>query len=316
MAEMQSAATVLMIRPAQFGSNPQTQDSNAFQSAAVLPSAQRAAIAEFDGLVAELRGADVNVLVIDDTPEPVTPDALFPNNWFTTHADGTVVLYPMRAPNRRAERRMDLLDRLRVSGFVCSRLVDLSAHEFDGRYLEGTGSLVLDRARRIAFACISPRTDLTLLELWGKELGYRCFAFEARDLAGRDIYHTNVMLSVGGRWSVVCASAVADPERRRQLLDALAADDRSVVQIDMDQMAAFAGNILELRDSSGGSVIAMSAQAHAALLPAQLGALTQHARIVAVPVPTIEAVGGGSVRCMLAELFLPLQGSSRNGGCV
>lgn len=308
MAEMQSAATVLMVRPVGFGPNPQTRESNAFQSAAVVPDAQRAALAEFDGLVAELRGAGVSVLALDDTAEPITPDALFPNNWFTTHADGTVVLYPMCAPNRRAERRIDVLERLRDSGFVCSRLVDLSAHELEGRFLEGTGSLVLDRVGRIAFACLSPRTDLTLLELWCEELGYSCFAFEARDAAGRDIYHTNVMLAVGGRWAVVCASAVADAERARQLLDALAEGGRTVVQIDMDQMAGFAGNILELRDSAGGAVIAMSAQAHDALRPAQLRELGRHARIVAVPVPTIEAVGGGSVRCMLAELFLP-QGS-------
>lgn len=310
MPEMQSTAAVLMVRPLRFGSNPQTRASNAFQSDVAAPDAHRTAIAEFDGLVAELRAAGVNVVAVDDTAEPVTPDALFPNNWLTTHADGTVVLYPMCAPNRRAERRMDLLEQLRDSGFVCSRLVDMSTHESEGRFLEGTGSLVLDRVRRIAFACLSPRTDLTLLKLWCGELGYRCFAFEARDSTGRDIYHTNVMLAIGSRWAVVCATAVPDLDRRRQLLDALAEDDRSVIVIDMDQMARFAGNTIELRDSTGGTVIAMSAQAYAALLPEQSEALRRHGRIVAFPVPTIETVGGGSVRCMLAELFLP-QGASK-----
>lgn len=310
MTERQSAASVLMVRPLGFGSNPQTRASNSFQSDAPAPDAQRSAIAEFDDVVAALRSADVEVVAVDDTPTPHTPDAIFPNNWFTTHADGTVVLYPMCAPNRRAERRFDLLERLRDCGFVYSRLVDLSAHELEGRYLEGTGSLVLDRIHRTAYACISPRTDSSVLDLWSQELGYRTFAFEAVDTQGRAIYHTNVMLAVGSRWAVVCSESVKDGLRRQQLIEALARGDRSLIEIDLEQMAGFAGNILELRCSDGGTVIAMSAQAHAALRDEQRAVLQLHGRIVAVPVPTIEAVGGGSVRCMLAELFLPMQQAS------
>jgi hypothetical protein len=307
MIERQSAATVLMVRPVGFGPNPQTRASNSFQSDAPVPDAARSAIVEFDGLVAELRDAGVDVVALDDTPLPNSPDAIFPNNWFTTHADGTVVLYPMFAPNRRAERRIDLLERLRASGFVCSRVVDLSAHELEGRYLEGTGSLVLDRVRRVAFACLSPRTDQGVVDLWSQELGFRSFAFAATDAGGQAIYHTNVMLAVGSRWAVVCAESITDVLRRQQLVYELAQGGRAVIEIDLTQMAGFAGNILELRDSKGGTVVVMSARAHAALRSEQLAVLRQHGRVIAVPVPTIEEVGGGSVRCMLAELFLPVQ---------
>ena len=304
MSEMQSAAAVLMVRPQRFHSNPQTLASNAFQrdfGADVHAAATR----EFDALAAALRDAGVEVVALDDTPEPPTPDAVFPNNWFSTHADGTIVLYPMCAPNRRVERRLDLFADLRARGFGCNRLVDLSMHELDGRFLEGTGSLVLDRIERRAYACLSPRTDRQMVELWCQELDYQPFAFEATDAVGRPIYHTNVMLALGTGWAVVCSAAIDDPTRRRQLLTQLDGGGRGVVDIDRGQMAAFAGNILELRDRTGRPVIAMSAQARAALQPDQLAALSKHGRIVSSPVPTIETAGGGSVRCMIAELFLP-----------
>lgn len=309
-SEMQSAAAVLMVRPLRFDSNPQTRASNAFQRDVLVEDSQRAALVEFDALVDELRLAGVEVVAVDDTLEPHTPDALFPNNWFTTHADGTVVLYPMCAPNRRAERRIDLLALLRARGFACARLVDLTAHELEGRYLEGTGSLVLDRVARIAFACLSPRTDPTVLSQWGQELGYRTYVFEASDALGRAIYHTNVMLAVGSTWAVVCASAITDARQRSELMGTLAAGGRTVIEIDVVQMAGFAGNVLELRDSTGAALIAMSTNARTVLRTEQLEALGRHGRIVSSPVPTIETVGGGSVRCMLAELFLPVPGSS------
>ncbi len=304
-AESQSAAAVLMVRPLRFGSNPQTRASNAFQRDVLIEDPQSAALREFDALVDELRRTGVRVVAVDDTPEPHTPDALFPNNWFTTHADGTVVLYPMCAPNRRAERRADLLELLDDRGFACNRLVDLTAHETGGRYLEGTGSLVLDRVARIAFACLSPRTDLMVLDEWGKELGYRTFPFDAHDASGHPIYHTNVLLAVGSTWAVVCADAITDPRQRSKLIGAIASGDREVIEIDIGQMAGFAGNLLELRDAAGAAVIVMSSQARTVLAAAQLEALGRHGRIVSSPVPTIETAGGGSVRCMLAELFLP-----------
>lgn len=308
MSETQSAAAVLMVRPHRFGPNPQTLASNAFQRI-VGAEVHDAALIEFDALAAALRAAGVEVMAVDDTPEPPTPDALFPNNWFSTHADGTIVLYPMCAPNRRAERRLELLTDLRERGFRCHRLVDLSMHELDGRFLEGTGSLVLDRLQRRAYACLSPRTDPQLLELWCEELGYRAFAFEAVDRDQRAIYHTNVMLALGTGWAVVCGAAVVDAARRADLMAALADGGRSVVDIDLGQMHGFAGNILELRDRHGGPVIAMSARAFAALRPEQRAMLERHGRLVASPVPTIEDAGGGSVRCMIAELFLPASGA-------
>lgn len=304
MSETQSAAAVLMVRPHRFGPNPQTFASNAFQRAASA-EVHDAALLEFEALADALRAAGVEVMAVDDTPEPPTPDALFPNNWFSTHADGTIVLYPMCAPNRRAERRLELLGELRERGFRCHRLIDLSMHELDGRFLEGTGSLVLDRLQRRAYACLSARTDPQVLELWSQELGYRAFAFSAIDRDGRAIYHTNVMLALGTGWAVVCGAAVVDAARRGELLDALAQGGRSVVDIDHGQMHEFAGNIIELRDRHGAPVIAMSARARAALRPEQRAVLQRHGRIVASPVPTIEDAGGGSVRCMLAELFLP-----------
>jgi hypothetical protein len=310
MSETQSAAAVLMVRPHRFASNPQTQACNAFQRE-VGGDVHAAAVAEFDALAAALRLAGVAVVAVEDSAEPQTPDAVFPNNWFSTHADGTVVLYPMCAENRRAERRLEVFAELRERGFGCNRLVDLSAHEIDGRFLEGTGSLVLDRVTRTAFACLSPRTHPAMLELWGEELGYRTFAFEARDAAGKPVYHTNVMLAIGSGWAVVCADSVTPPARRGELLAALAVGGRQVIAIDLEQMASFAGNILELRDASGRPVIAMSAQARAALRPDQIEALSVHGRIVASAVPTIETAGGGSVRCMIAEVFLPAAGSSR-----
>ncbi len=306
--ESQSAAAVLMVRPLRFGSNPQTRASNSFQRAALIEDSQGAALREFDALVDELRLAGVRVVIVEDTLEPHTPDSIYPNNWFSTHADGTVVLYPMCAPNRRAERRIDLLALLRESGFACTRLVDLSAYEQESRHLEGTGSLVLDRVAHIAFACLSPRTDPTLLEDWGRELGYRTFPFDAHDASEHTIYHTNVMLAVGSTWAVVCADAITDQRRRTELMATLGATGHEVVEIGIDQMEGFAGNILELRAAAGGPVIVMSAQARSSLRPEQLGALGRHGRIISSPVPTIERAGGGSVRCMLAEIFLPVHG--------
>jgi len=301
--EAQSTRTVVMVRPARFAANPQTLASNAFQAAGAAAS-EHAAIAEFDGVVAALRAARIEVRSIDDTAEPHKPDALFPNNWFSTHADGTVVLYPMCAPNRRAERRLDLFEMLRHDGFVCHRLVDLSTHELDGRFLEGTGSLVLDRPRRVAYACRSPRTDPQLLEVWAAELGYRVVAFDATDSAGRAIYHTNVMLCVGSGWALACLDAIRDPGQRAALVAELRFGGRELIEIDLAQLAGFAGNMLELA-APDGPLVALSDRAAQTLRTEQRAALARHARLVAVPVPTIETAGGGGVRCMLGEVFLP-----------
>ena len=307
-ADTQTADAVLMVRPANFGWNPQTQASNRFQRAepGLASDANERARAEFDALALQLRGAGVEVTVAADAPTPVCPDAIFPNNWVSLHADGTVVLYPMLARNRRLERRLEFIASLAAERQrTVVRLLDLTQHESHGRYLEGTGSIVFDHAQRIAYACLSPRTHQQPMSELCDELGYQPCTFTATDAAGVPIYHTNVMLAVGSRCSVVAAGAI-DLRDRERVLSNLAASGRHVEIIDATQMAGFAGNVLELRTAAAGSVLAMSATAHASFGPAALERLAANVdRIVAAPIPTIETLGGGSVRCMLAEVFLP-----------
>jgi hypothetical protein len=231
---------------------------------------------------------------------------VFPNNWVSLHHDGTVVLYPMLAPSRRLERRLELLVALEQRGdFAVSRLLDLSHHELSGRFLEGTGSVVFDHESRIAYACLSPRTNADVLAELCDELGYEPFAFDAVDREGVAVYHTNVLLSIGRRSAIVCAEAVPVAQRV-PLLERLRASGREVVAIDRTQMAAFAGNALELAAADGTAVLAMSDRALRSLDSRSLETLQCCVeRMVAVPVPTIEDLGGGSVRCMLAEVFLP-----------
>jgi hypothetical protein len=307
--EPQAAADVLMIRPVRFAGNVQTEESNRFQSrdrSLTAAAAQEAAAAEFEALAGSLRAAGVGVHVVDDTHEPHTPDSIFPNNWVSFHADGTVVLYPMLAPNRRLERRDDVLAALSAEhGFRMRRVIDLSPHEHGGKFLEGTGSLVLDRMHRIAYACVSPRTDLDVLGDFAQQLDYDVVAFEARDAQGAAIYHTNVLMCVGARFAAVCLESIRERERAG-VLDALRTTGRAVLDLTLEQMGEFAGNMLELQSASGEPIVAMSSRAQAALTPAQRELLRAHSgAIVASPIPTIETLGGGSVRCMLAEIFLP-----------
>ena len=312
MAEAQSVADVLMIRPVRFAGNPQTAESNRFLqlTGAANPAAVQAqALAEFDGLVQALTHAGVRVHVFDDVPDPHTPDSIFPNNWISFHADGTVVLYPMLAPNRRLERRMDIVESLNARlGFHVTRSVDLTHREAEGKFLEGTGSLVLDRRNSIAYACLSPRTDLDVLGEFAQRLDYEIVAFEAFDAGGAAIYHTNVLMSVGERFAAVCVEAI-EAARRNAVVETLRAGGRAVIELSHAQMHQFAGNMLELRTQSGGCVLAMSAAAKASLTAEQIGALQSAAGpIVSSPIPVIEQLGGGSVRCMLAEVGLPKKG--------
>lgn len=307
--DRQISADVMMIRPVAFAGNPQTRASNAFQQVDASSEGaanQAVALREFDGLAAALEQAGVTVHTFEDTPEPHTPDSIFPNNWVSFHADGTVVLYPMLAENRRLERRLDLIEALSAKhGFHASRVIDLTRHEHTGRYLEGTGSLVLDRIHRVAYACISPRTDLDVLGDFAQQLDYDIVAFEAHDANGKAIYHTNVLMSVGERFAAVCLGAIREDERDG-VLNQLRGTGRAVVDLSLQQMNAFAGNMLELGSSLTGSVVAMSQQAHDALTAGQRATLESSAGpIVVAAIPTIEKLGGGSVRCMLAELHLP-----------
>lgn len=311
MADLQSASDVLMIRPVRFIGNPQTSSSNAFQARCDLSDeqAQERALQEFNALAAALQDAGVGVHIIGDTLEPHTPDSIFPNNWVSFHADGTAVLYPMMARNRRAERREDVLSELSAKhGFVIRRVIDLTPHERDEKFLEGTGSLVLDRVNRIAYACVSPRTDLDVLGDFSQQLDYDIVSFEAVDARGTPIYHTNVLMAVGARFAAVCAASIRE-DARSSVLDTLRASGRAVLDLSHDQMNAFAGNMIELRTARDTCVVAMSTRALESLIPAQRELIESHAGpILAVPIPTIETLGGGSVRCMLAEVGLPRRG--------
>jgi hypothetical protein len=306
------ADTVLMVRPVRFGFNEETAASNTFQTRDVgtSPEAiQAAALAEHDGVVAALRRAGVTVELETDTHDPSTPDSLFPNNWFSTHADGTLVLYPMATPNRRAERRDDIVERL-IAAHGYRTVIDMTRHELDGRFLEGTGSLVLDPPHRTVYMCVSIRADEALLAEWSRRMGFdRCVTFHATapDPNGVEtaVYHTNVVMALGERTAVVCAEAVADAVERRRLVDTLASTGHRVVEITRAQMNGFAGNLLQLATSSGGRVWAMSTAAHDALTPDQRAVLSADGPIVHAPIPTIERVGGGSVRCLLGEVFRP-----------
>lgn len=303
----QAAPAVLMVRPAAFGWNPETADSNRFQAAAPGPGdATGRAVAEFDALAGALADAGIAVHALDDRREPACPDAVFPNNWVSLHADGTVVLYPMLARSRRRERRFDLLAELeRRGGYRVERLLDLTHHELQGRFLEGTGSVVFDHAGRVAYACRSPRTAPAVLDELCAELDYQPAAFDACDTVGVPVYHTNVLLSIGTGHALLCTEAVPAPQREA-LLERLAAGGRRLIEIDRAQMVAFAGNVLELCNADGQRVLVGSRCALDSLRADQRAMLAACVdRIVAVPVPTIERLGGGSVRCMLAEIFLP-----------
>jgi len=307
--EDQTSNHVLMIRPARFSGNTETAASNRFQNlgaGTAVADAQLAAAGEFDGLVDVLRAKGVRVFVFDDLPEPVTPDALFPNNWVSFHSDGTAVLYPMLAPNRRLERRRDILAALDDEhGFRLNRVIDLTHGEQQGRFLEGTGSLVLDRRNRLAYACLSPRTDATMLAEFADKLDYEAVPFSAIDANGFPVYHTNVMLSVGERFAAVCADAIVEPDRRR-VLDKLRCTSHEVIELTRTQMECFAGNLLELRGAGEDHFVVLSAAGVASLDARQKMVFAGVGlSLEAVPLPTIERLGGGSARCMITEIQLP-----------
>jgi hypothetical protein len=306
--ESQLASAVLMIRPARFEGNPQTAESNKFQvpSDASADEQQAAARAEFDNLVATLRASGIEVVVVEDTAEPHTPDSIFPNNWVSFHADGRVVLYPMEAENRRTERRADIIDLLSdAQGFQVREVVNLAQHEESQNFLEGTGSMVLDRANRIAYACLSSRTSLEVLSDFAQRMGYEVVAFEALGQDDVPIYHTNVLMNVGERIAVICSEAIRNEDQRNAVVQRLIQSGHEVVLLSYAQLEAFAGNMLELRNAAGERLIAMSKQAYDALTEAQLQQLEANGRVLFADIQTIESSAGGSVRCMLAELHLP-----------
>jgi len=308
----QCAEAVMVIRPACFGYNPETAGTNKFQQLPAAAGGAEVAAArhEFDGLAGALRGDGVRVCVVEDTADPPKPDAVFPNNWVSFHEDGTVVLYPMQPVSRRRERRREIIDTVADRlGYKVSRVLDLTSHETQGRYLEGTGSLVLDHLERTAYACISPRTHPEVVGEWARELGYEPIVFSAVDRGGVPLYHTNVLMCIGEKAVVVGAEAIVAGDRGR-VLERLRASGREIVELKQGEIERFAGNMLELGtwDEALGDyrVLVMSETARHALSAdafARLSACTDE--VLAVPIPTIERLGGGSVRCMLAEVFMP-----------
>ena len=299
---------MFLVRPCRFQSNPLTAASNAFQANAPWPDLQHSnalAQAMFVGLVSKLRAVGFECIVFDDIPEPHTPDSIFPNNWLSLHADGTVVLYPMEAANRRPERRDDILESLeRHHGFTIKRRIDFSHYERSEQFLEGTGALVLDRVNRVAYVSMSTRADAHVARQFAARLGYTPILFESADSQRQAIYHTNVMMSVGKSVAIVCGESV-NPQQRPALMGQLANNAKTVVDISLEQVGAFAGNMLELANSDGDALIAMSQQALDCLEAGQRKLLSAHADLVASPIDLIEAQSGGSVRCMLAEVHLP-----------
>ena len=298
---MQTTSRVFMVKPARFAFNPQTGDNNAFSRPGRESSAQENALREFTSYVALLRANKIDVVIAEDTPHPHTPDSVFPNNWFSTHEDGTLVLYPMHAVNRRNERKPEILDVLRKN-FEVRRVVDLTWWENDGLFLEGTGSMVLDRDNRIAYACKSYRTSEKVLDDFCKQMDYTPVFFEAYDRNGVAVYHTNVLMTLGTAYCVICTESVR-PEDRERVMSSITAGGRKILDITFDQLESFAGNMLELSSPSGRPILVMSATARKSLTTDQSRELSTAYKLLSPQLDYIEIHGGGSARCMLAELF-------------
>jgi hypothetical protein len=301
----QSTAHILMIRPVNFGFNEETAASNSFQNRnADKNGVQEKARAEFDGMVGILIENGVDVTVIEDTPEPYTPDSIFPNNWVSFHADGTIFLYPMQAENRRLERREDIIAQLE-NRFEVKHIIDLSRFEQENKFLEGTGSMVLDRANKVAYACISPRTDREVLALFCEQAGYKEVSFHAYDEYHQAIYHTNVLMCIGSKFAVICLDSIPDADEKNAVTAILKLTNKEIVNISFEQMNRFAGNMLEVRNKNGESLIVMSQNAFNALDRIQKSILEKFGDLVYADINTIETNGGGSARCMMAEVHLP-----------
>jgi len=305
MSVEQTASAVLMIRPYRFYPNPETAADNAFQqsvAASELPEISIRAQHEFDAAVEMLREADVTVHVVDDTATPEKPDAVFPNNWLSTHHDGRVVLYPMYSAARRRERRQDVIDEL-CKHYRVTRVVDYSAGEKHGHWLEGTGSLVLDHAQKIAYASLSQRTHPEVLEQFCSDFGYEPVTFRSASADGRPVYHTNVIMCVGSDFALISLEMIPDEAERETVRNRLKSTGKEVIELGETQINEFAGNAIELR-AGGQNRLVLSERAAAALTPRQRKTIEKYAHLLPLFLPTIE-LAGGSARCMIATIHLP-----------
>lgn len=299
---MMFASTILMIRPAAFGYNEQTAVNNSFQQNTSFENLQHKVLEEFDDMVAAIRSAGIEVMVVDDTPDPPKPDAVFPNNWFCTMPDGSLSIFPMNAANRRIERREDLVEQL-ASIYNLSALHDWTTNEHLDVFLEGTGSMVMDHQTKTVYACISDRTNTALLEAFAESFSYKTFAFKATDRKGFPIYHTNVMMCIGSGFIVLCEEVI-DNAAIEQVKAAMAYSGKEIISISYDQMKQFAGNMLQLKGGDGELYLVMSRSAFDSLSLQQKEALNKYTQLLPVNITTIETIGGGSARCMMAEIFV------------
>ncbi|KAA3651604.1 MAG: amidinotransferase [Bacteroidetes bacterium] len=308
---MPFAKTILMIHPENFGFNVETAKSNAFQQQSKLnvDEIQAKAKLEFTNMAKVLMNHGVTVLSFQDTENPIKPDAIFPNNWVSFHDDGKVVLYPMEAKNRRLERRLDIIEAL-SEVYEVKEIIDLSYFESENKFLEGTGSMILDRVNKIAYACLSPRTHIEPFLEFCNKLGYKPAYFNAADENNKAIYHTNVMMSVGEFFAVVCLDAIQDANQREYLVRMLKKTHHTVIDISIKQMKSFAGNILQVKGKD--ACLIMSTTAFDCLTTDQLDEISDYVEIIPIDIPTIEQIGGGGVRCMMAEVFLRLKEAANN----
>ena len=306
---MQTTKNILLVRPADFAFNSETAHSNAFQVKinGSADAVKQEVLSEFENFASTLKKKGVNVFVFDDTPLPKKPDAIFPNNWVTFHADGTVILYPMCASNRQYERRPDILDKLREN-FKITKVTDLSHYEKEKRFLEGTGSIIFDHSNKIAYACLSPRTDKELFMEVCNVLHYSPVVFHTYDKDGKEIYHTNVMMCIGEQFASVCLDSITDVQEKKLVSQSLTKTGHKIIDITFDQMNHFAGNMLEVQTNKNKKILVLSQSAFDCLRPDQKGEIEKHCELVPLSIKTIETIGGGSARCMIAEIFLqPLE---------
>lgn len=303
---MQTTSHILMIKPVAFDFNAETAVNNAFQQQGSNANAQEKAEAEFEDFVQKLTAAGIDVTVVQDTPAPHTPDSIFPNNWISFHADGSIVLYPMYAVNRRAERKQHVLDAV-ASKFAVKNTIDFTDSENEDHFLEGTGSMVLDRENKIAYACLSPRTDETVFEDWCRTMQYTPCSFYSVDEKGGEIYHTNVMMCVADKYVVICLDSIRDTTERNHVTNTILNSGKEIIEISYSQMNRFAGNMLQVQNKNGQRYLVMSSQAYHSLTPEQIKQLESYNSIIHSDLTTIETNGGGSARCMMAEVFLPVK---------
>ena len=302
--------TILMIRPVSFSKNEETAINNYFQSDInnSVDTINKQAQFEFDTFVSKLKAIGVNVQVVEDTSLPVTPDAVFPNNWISFHANGDVALYPMYARNRRLERRSDVLDILENQGFVITNTIDYSSAENEGVYLEGTGSIILDRVNRKAYCALSDRADESLFIEFCEDFEFLPLIFNANQtFEGKrlPIYHTNVMMCIAETFAVICLDSIDNKKQRQSIVEHLKSDGKEIISISENQMHQFAGNMLQLKTSNGSAILVMSQSACESLSESQIKSINSHCDILYSPLTTIETCGGGSAKCMMAEIFLP-----------